>query len=284
MLLGLFLLGGCSKPVANFLISADSRKAPALINFKNSSTGADSFVWTVNDSIVSEQETVDHLFLSSGRHEISLIASKLDKSDKKMQTIFIDAPELCHVYMNTTAGPFIFKLSESTPTHRDNFIKLIESGYYHGLSFHRVIEGFMIQGGDDKSRKKKGNFTFQDQIKEEINTELLHFKGALAAARMPDDVNPDKYSSGTQFYIVDGRDLSTEDIENYESNKLFSYSQENIQQYLKSGGAPQLDGEYTIFGYLISGFETLDKIAKVETGNADVPVKDIRILETKIVN
>lgn len=284
ILWGLLQIVGCSTPTANFLISAESRKAPALINFNNQSTSAESYVWEVNDSIISTVDDAQHLFLNSGRYEICLTASKDNKSHQTIQTIFIDAPQLCHVYMKTSLGSFVFALSESTPGHRDNFISLIESGYYNGLSFHRVIDGFMVQGGDNKSRKGQTSITYKDQIREEINEDLFHVKGALAAARMPDDVNPDKFSSGTQFYIVHGRNLTSEDVENYESSKLFTYSGNDKKRYLEEGGAPQLDGEYTVFGYLVSGFDTLDKIANVETGELDKPIVDIRILETHIIN
>jgi len=270
--------------MASFIISAEQEKAPALITFKNNSTGADTYNWEINGQAISQESDMEYLILESGRYDVSLEAVKDGKNDIQTKTIFVDAPEKCHVYMKTTMGDFVFELSELTPGHRDNFIDLIEKGYYHGLKFHRVIDGFMVQGGDNATRSEKTDIEFRDQIPDEIDSGLLHFKGALAAARMPDNVNPDKYSSGTQFYIVEGRPLTEDEGENYNSGNLIEYNQKDKETYMTQGGTPQLDGEYTVFGRLVKGFNVLEKISNTETAEMDAPLNDIFIIETLIIN
>ena len=277
-------LTNCSKPIADFIINAEAEEAPALIKFKNTSKGAQSYVWKMDNTIISENESLEHLFLSSGRYDVELTANNNSKSAKQTKTLFIEAPQECRVYMKTTLGEMTFVLNELAPIHRDNFIDLVEKEYYIGLSFHRVINGFMAQGGDKKSRKERVLVETSEEITQEINTELIHRKGALAGARMPDEINPERASSGTQFYIVDGKTLNEYDIKAFADKNLVDYNKEQIALYLKHGGAPQLDGAYTIFGQLINGFDTLDKITKVEIGDQDKPLEAIRILELKIIN
>ncbi|MCF6342667.1 MAG: peptidylprolyl isomerase [Bacteroidales bacterium] len=143
------------------------------------------------------------------------------------------------VVFHTTMGDITAKLYNDTPLHRDNFIKLINEGWYEGSPFHRVINNFMIQGGHDKNGKVDPGYT----IPSEILPNHLHKKGALAAARQGDQVNPEKKSSGCQFYIVQN-----------------------------PNGTPHLDGDYTVFGEVVDGFDVIDKIAGVETGRGNVPV------------
>ena len=163
------------------------------------------------------------------------------------------------VLLQTTMGDITLKLYNETPLHRDNFIKLVEEGYYDGLLFHRVIKNFMIQGGDPNSRNAQpgqmlGHGGPNYTIPAEILPQFSHKKGALAAARMPDHVNPQKASSGSQFYIVHN-----------------------------SNGTPNLNGGYTVFGETIEGLDVIDKIAAVQTGAADRPVEDVKIIKASIV-
>ncbi len=185
------------------------------------------------------------------------------------------------VIVETEYGVIKMKLYDSTPKHRDNFIKLIKEGYYDDLLFHRVIKNFVIQGGDPDSKNATaesllGNGGPDYTIPSEI--EALHYRGALAAARKGDAENPDRASSGSQFYIVQGGLLKEEDI------KLTgnTYTQEQINQYLKVGGTPDLDGKYTVFGEVVEGMEIVDSIANVQVGVASRPLKDIK-MKIKIV-
>ena len=194
------------------------------------------------------------------------------------------------VEMVTDSGKLIIRLSDSTPIHRDNFIKLIKSNFYVGIAFHRVISGFMIQAGDEKSREHADSTKFLKDytLPAEFIPSLFHKKGVIAAARWGDDINPKKNSSGVQFYIVQGRihtDYTLDSTETYrlKGRKLPA---EHRAVYKTLGGSPHLDQNYTIFGELMSGFETLDKIAGTQTSGkagGDKPIGNISILKTKMV-
>jgi cyclophilin family peptidyl-prolyl cis-trans isomerase len=182
------------------------------------------------------------------------------------------------VLISTNYGDIKIRLYNDTPKHRDNFIKLAKTGFYDGTIFHRVIKGFMIQGGDPNSKDAGPNerlgvgdpgYTIPAEIKENH----YHKKGALAAARTPDEVNPKKESSGSQFYIVQGKVLSQSQI----VGLGMSMSPEQIKDYTTIGGAPHLDGNYTVFGEVIEGIDVVDKIANVKTGRGDRPVEDIKV-------
>ena len=160
------------------------------------------------------------------------------------------------VLMKTSLGDMKIKLYNETPLHRDNFIKLVNEKFYDGLLFHRVINNFMIQGGDPDSKnapagKMLGMGDPGYTIPAEILPQIKHKKGSLAAAR---DNNPERRSSGSQFYIVHN-----------------------------NNGTPHLDGQYTVYGEVIEGFDVIDKIAKVRTGAADRPAEDVKIISVSIV-
>jgi len=241
-----------------------------------------------------------------------------------------DAGENRIVRVETPYGNIDIMLFNETPLHRDNFIKLIENGFYEDLLFHRVIENFMIQGGDPDSKNATGDSQPGSggpgyTIPAEIHNHLYHRKGALAAARLGDNANPARESSGSQFYIVHGslftdhqldemeqrihameeRDftsrhfrllekeyLDRDEVPNYEaisvrieellneyfsSDNLFMFSDEMREAYTTVGGAPHLDGSYTVFGQVTEGFEVIDKIASVGTNSAARPREDIKM-------
>ena len=194
------------------------------------------------------------------------------------------------VLMATDSGNLILRLKDETPLHRDNFIKLVKSKYYNNISFHRVIAGFMIQAGDEKTKPKADSTRFLKSytLPAEISPVFYHKKGMLAAARMGDNVNPKRESSGVQFYIVQGRvfnDKSLDSVETYRLNgRKIPADQREI--YKTVGGAPHLDQTYTIFGELVYGFDVLDKIAQTKTSGrqgGDKPLSDIRIRKVKMI-
>jgi peptidyl-prolyl cis-trans isomerase B (cyclophilin B) len=185
-----------------------------------------------------------------------------------------------YAVISTEYGDMKVKLYNSTPQHRDNFIKLAKEGFYDDLLFHRVIQDFMIQGGDPDSKTADPNQMLGQggpgyTLPAEIGA--LHFKGALAAARLGDRQNPQRNSSGSQFYIVDGKPLTEENMDNLEQNFGKNYTPEQRQRYLEVGGSPVLDGEYTVFGEVVEGLDVIDKIAAVPTGQANRPVRDVRM-------
>ncbi len=164
-------------------------------------------------------------------------------------------------------------LYNETPLHRDNFVKLVKQGWYKNSPFHRVIKNFMIQGGQNADGRLDPGY----RIPAEFNPKFFHKKGALAAARMGDQVNPKKESSGSQFYIVQGTMLDEKTLQAFSARNGVKYTPEQIKTYTTIGGTPHLDGAYTVFGEITEGFDVLDKIASVKTLPGDKPEKDIRM-------
>ncbi|MFM1968789.1 MAG: hypothetical protein RL152_166 [Bacteroidota bacterium] len=205
--------------------------------------------------------------------------SKIKKGDLKKDVLMV-----------TDSGNLILRLKDETPLHRDNFIKLVKSKYYNDISFHRVIAGFMIQAGDEKTKTKADSTRFLKSytLPAEILPDFYHKKGILAAARMGDNVNPKRESSGVQFYIVQGKvfnDKSLDSVETYRLNGR-KIPVEQREVYKTVGGAPHLDQTYTIFGELVYGFDVLDKIAQTKTSGrqgGDKPLTDIRIRKVKLI-
>lgn len=189
------------------------------------------------------------------------------------------------VKISTSYGDITIKLYNETPLHRDNFIKLVSQGYYNGTLFHRVINKFMIQGGDPDSRGAKprqqlGNGGPEYTIPFEYVGEYYHKRGTLAAARMPDDVNPEKASSGSQFYIVQGRTFTDAELDAIEARTGREFTEEQRDTYKTIGGTPHLDGEYTVFGEVTSGMDVVDKIAAVAVDRYSRPMEDIQMTIT----
>jgi cyclophilin family peptidyl-prolyl cis-trans isomerase len=199
------------------------------------------------------------------------------------------------VEMTTTMGTLVLRLSDSTPLHRDNFLLLVKKGYYDSLLFHRVIQYFMIQSGDPDSKdghpgkplSQGGRGGPGYTIPAEFRASLFHKKGALAAARIGDDSNPTRASSGSQFYIVQGKPFTEKGLDSVEVSRLKSRKipREQRAVYESVGGAPHLDQNYTVFGEVIRGMEVIDSIAAVPTSGRplDRPMKDVRILKMKLV-
>ena len=243
------------------------------------------------------------------------------------------------VLMETSLGNIKVKLYDETPAHRDNFVKLVNEGYYDGTLFHRVINEFMIQGGDGTSKNAPAGkmlgmgdpgYTVPAEF---VYPKYFHKRGALAAARQGDQVNPEKASSGSQFYIVTGKVFNPQQLDQMErqmqmqqeqsvfqalaaahreeilnmrkardiqglqtlQDTLIAQMKEQIKKegkrtftqaqreaYTTVGGTPHLDGEYTVFGEVIEGMDVVNKIQQVETGAADRPVADVKIIKMKI--
>ena len=195
-------------------------------------------------------------------------------------TAFSCKPKQKFAMIETEYGNMKVVLYDSTPGHRDNFVKLVKEGFYDDLLFHRIIKGFMIQGGDPDSKNAGPNkrlgaggpgYTLDAEIG------AYHFKGALAAARQGDQVNPQKKSSGSQFYIVHGGPIASAQLDMFSQQKGIAYSEEDIKRYTTSGGTPFLDNEYTVFGEVVEGMDVIDKIAEVQTQPGDRPVKDVKM-------
>ena len=191
------------------------------------------------------------------------------------------------VEVRTDMGRMVVALYNETPEHRDNFLKLVQEGFYDSLLFHRVIPGFMVQGGDPESRSAApgqmlGNGGPGYTVPAEIVPGLVHTKGALAAARQGDQVNPEKRSSGSQFYLVQGKPFQPNELDMVAQRASrygtsVTYSEEQKETYATEGGAPHLDGSYTVFGEVIEGLDVIDRIAAVQRDGRDRPVSDVRM-------
>lgn len=266
---------------------------------------------------------------SAGNAEGSASAPAKNKNDNKMTKVKLE----------TTLGDIVVELYNETPQHRDNFIKLVKEGYYDGVLFHRVIKDFMIQTGDGNSKNAGPETTLGDgdpgyTIEAEfVYPQYFHKRGALAAARTGDQVNPERRSSGSQFYIVTGKiyssdelkmmtkrlaDVKKQDIfrrlvsengakiqalqqagdsaglqalqneliqqtEAEAEGSSFAFTDEQIDAYTTVGGTPHLDGQYTVFGEVISGMDVVDKIQNTTTGRMDRPTVDIKIVKATIL-
>jgi len=186
------------------------------------------------------------------------------------------------VLIKTEYGDMVIELYDDTPLHRDNFLKLTREGYFDNQLFHRVIGDFMIQGGDPNSiNAYKGEMLGLGGPGYTIPAEILpnhyHKKGAIAAARKGDPVNPKKESSGSQFYIVQGRVFNKAQLDAYvQMKKHLPFTEEQTKDYTTIGGTPHLDNEYSVFGEIVEGFNVLDSIATVPVDAYNRPIKDIK--------
>jgi len=278
----------CGSPTAFFEPQEISYTAPATVHFRNVSAHAEYFDWMCDNGQSSDVKDMDCYFRHSGRYQVRLIASKGKKKDTCSQVIIVLPADDCLVEMETNKGTILLRLFNETPRHQDNFLKLAASGFYEGLLFHRVVNGFMIQAGDPESKNadpgvRLGSGGPGYRIPAEIHQNYFHTKGALAAARAGDEVNPKKESSGSQFYIVHGRPTEPEELYIYEGQKNVYYGDKTKEKYKKFGGTPQLDMEYTIFGEVVAGLEIVDSIASVPTDSFDRPKEDIIIQKLTVI-
>lgn len=182
-----------------------------------------------------------------------------------------------YVIIETEFGDMEMMLYNSTPIHRDNFIKLVEEHFYDSLLFHRVIPGFMIQGGDpDSKNADPGAMLGMGGPGYQLDAEIgaPHIRGTIAAARTQ---NPQKRSSGSQFYIVQGQRVTDAALDGMEHQKGIKYNETQRRLYKEQGGTPMLDGDYTVFGEVVKGLEIIDEIAGADRDGNDRPIKDIRM-------
>jgi cyclophilin family peptidyl-prolyl cis-trans isomerase len=193
------------------------------------------------------------------------------------------------VLLETSKGNIRIRLSNETPLHRDNFLKLVKMHYYDGLLFHRVIQNFMIQSGDPDSKtatpgQPLGNGGPSYKVPAEFSPHLFHKKGVIAAAR---DNNPEKSSSASQFYLTQGKVFTEAGLDSLENNRLKrKIPADQRKVYTTLGGVPHLDQNYTVFGEVVKGLEVVDLIAAVPTSKSadkDRPIEDVKIIKAKLV-
>ncbi len=282
-------------PKASILLDKTIHEAPAKVKFDCEVEKADRIEWDFGDGNTSSEANPEHRYFKAGEYEVKLTAFKSKGSENNSKkssftttkTITIESPENCLIRLSTNFGDMTIELFDATPQHRDNFIKLAKEGYYNDLLFHRVINGFMIQGGDPDSRGCSPNAMLGSggpgyKVPAEFDPNLLHYKGALAAARQGDGVNPTRASSGSQFYIAHGRAVNDAMLDQIEARSGKKYTEEQRTKYKELGGIPFLDHEYTVFGRVTEGLDVIDKIAATQTKRGDRPVEDVKMKVTII--
>ena len=202
---------------------------------------------------------------------------------------FCVAQDRAEVLMETSEGNIRIQLYNETPKHRDNFLQLVKAHYYDSLIFHRVIKDFMVQGGKRDANSPNAPNTQHltpstQTIEAEFRTpQLFHKRGALAAAREGDDVNPERRSSPTQFYFVWGRKYSERAMEFTENRLNLQLTPEQREAYMTIGGTPHLDGTYTVFGEIVEGLDVVERMQAAATDDADRPLQPIYILRATVV-
>jgi cyclophilin family peptidyl-prolyl cis-trans isomerase len=203
-------------------------------------------------------------------------------------TIAFSQNKYPNIILETSQGKIVIKLYDDTPLHSQNFVKLVNEHYYDSILFHRVIKNFMIQAGDPNSKKATtgqmlGSGGPDYMTPPEFLPKYYHKKGALAAARQGDNVNPYKYSSGSQFYIVVGQVLSTEQLDALvKQGRHLPFTPDQVKEYTTIGGTPHLDGAYTVFGEVIAGLDIVDKISNAQVDRNSRPINDIKIIKAYI--
>jgi peptidyl-prolyl cis-trans isomerase B (cyclophilin B) len=207
--------------------------------------------------------------------------SSVKRTVKAKPTLAIAAPRIAgtRIKITTDSGVIVVRLYDKTPLHRDNFTKLVNNHFYDSLLFHRVIAGFMIQGGDPESKNAvpdqmlgKGDIGYT--IPAEFDSTLFHKKGALAAART---LNAEKASSGCQFYLVQGKKFTQEELSAIEKQNGVHFSPSKRKAYTLLGGTPMLDMNYTVFGEVEAGLGVIDRIAQAQKNDFNRPIVDIRM-------
>lgn len=191
------------------------------------------------------------------------------------------------VTVRTSLGKIVLLLYDDTPLHRDNFVKLVDSGFYRGILFHRAIRDFVIQAGDPRSKeglatKVYGEGEIGYKLPAEITQNAYHLRGALGAAREPDRDNPQKLSSGSHFYIVQGAPVTDSMLDAAEARRGTKMPPEVRALYRRDGGVPRLDGGYTVFGRVVKGMKTVDRIAALPTDEHDRPLQDVFIKDMTV--
>lgn len=188
------------------------------------------------------------------------------------------------VTITTDMGKIVMALYENTPKHRDNMLKLVKDKFYDSTLFHRVIPGFVVQGGDPTSKTAQAGAALGEgdvgyKIPAEINMADYHKRGAVGMAR---DNNPDKASSGCQFYIVVGKKFTEDELKSISAKTGRKFTPKQIRDYKTIGGTPHLDGNYTVFGVVEEGMDVVDKIAAMQRDNNDRPNMDIKMIKVRL--
>jgi cyclophilin family peptidyl-prolyl cis-trans isomerase len=233
--------------------------------------------------VVLSKKWINSLMLKQTRQGRSIYDLRT-KSNK----VYLSHKMIAGFRLVTDRGNIVIRLYDQTPQYRDNFIKLVSDGFYDSLLVHRVLKDFLIQTGaaDSKFAGKDDIVGWQGpgyDLPTRIIPSLFHKRGAVAASKLPADRNPKNRSDGSQFFIISGRLFTNQELDDIEKDKGFRFTPTQREIYTTVGGAPYLDGDYTVFGVVVSGMDVVDRIAAVETYAIDRPVKDIRLKTIEII-
>jgi len=248
----------------------------------------------LNIKILSLIFIIQSLFISMRKVFVLLISVLLVQISVAQKEVVVKKKDRKKdVLLQTSMGDILIRLSDSTPLHRDNFLKLVKQGFYDRVLFHRVINNFMIQSGDPESKHAAAGLPLGNggpgyTVPAEFRATLFHKKGVIAAARQSDDVNPMKESSGSQFYITQGKLFTDAGLDSLETFRLKGRKIPADQReiYKTIGGTPHLDQNYTVFGEVVKGLDIVDKIAAVPTSKGtdrDRPLENISIVKAKLI-
>ncbi len=277
------------------VVSNDSVKKYVLTENLKPGLPAFTFLHHLVGLVQSQQTDSGNISVLIPSVQIQKLAKESTKDPKSIYGLRRKTNKVYPSYKNikgfrivTTEGNIDIRLYNETPVFRDNFIKLVSDQFYDSLLVHRVIKDFLIQTGaaDSKHAKKDDVVGWQGpgyNLKTNIVKGLFHKRGAVAASKMPPERNPKDRSDGSQFYIISGRVFSEGELKDIEEEKGYRFSQQQKQVYSTVGGAPHLDGDYTVFGEVTNGMDVVDKIAGVKTYAVDRPVDDIRVLKIEIL-
>ncbi len=242
--------------------------------------------------LVQEQDGQKRILESKWIKQLMAQQEKTPKSiydlRNKSNKVYISHTKVAGFRIKTTMGDIEIALSDKTPKYRDNFIKLVSDHFYDSLLVHRVIKDFLVQTGaaDTKYAKKDDVVGWQGPgytLKMNIQPDLFHKRGMIAASKLPEDRNRHNRSDGSQFYIVAGRIFNNTELNDLEAEKGIKYTAAQRKTYTTIGGAPYLDGDYTVFGWVTKGMDVVDRMAAVKTYSVDRPVDDIRIHTVEII-
>lgn len=257
----------CGAPKTLVLNVPESRPVPFALDVSQL-TDNPGGRWFLNGEEVQLTSTGELLFTQSGTYDITYrYYQKGHILTTKTRVEALPPKDYCHVEICTPKGNLVVQLSHLAQRHSDYFEDLVQQGYYDSLIFHRIVPGFVIQGGnaEDTPFQRSTDVVMKSELEPEFHEDLLHYRGALAMARMPDEMNPEKKSSPDQFYLVQGTPYTEERWEQFLTEQGSVYKSYQKERYLEEGGSPQLDGEYTVFGYVTHGHQVLDSLTYIPT-------------------
>lgn len=270
--------------IGRLLIGANAKLGDAAFSLEHGLCGIVQSSNVVDSACMALLPASEIALLMTQQHDLKPIFDLATKTNKTYPSY----TTVKGVRIVTNRGTITLALSNEVPEYRDNFIRLVSDGFYDSLLVHRVIKNCLIQtgGADTKYAQRDDVVGWQGPgytLPVIVKPNLFHQRGAVAAAKLPSDRNPRNRCDGSQFYIVSGRAYSDVELDDLEKSKKMKYTSAQRLAYTTVGGAPHLDGDYTVFGYVTSGIELVEQLSRVEIYGVDRPVNDIRIKRAELI-